>query len=201
MPADQPDLPRRAAVAGVITTAVAAALAGCTKGKSSAVPTRAATPSAGSLSAGARPGETPSSQPTALVPDPAAVTAAITREIRLIAAYDAAAAEAPAAAGVLADFRSHHEAHLARVRALPGAPPDSSAAPLQPGGSRSPAASTAVRAALQALAGKENDAAAAGATASAHAGPTEFAQLLAEIAGNEAQHGALLPTFPAPAAR
>ena len=205
MLAEQRVIARRTAVAAMGTTAVAVALAACTKGKGTSKPSGPATPTANGRSG--IPHNDASAVPTPLGPDPTLVNSALAREFDLIRAYDAAAAAAPAVAALLADFRSHHEAHLARLQALPGAPP----APAEPGAmpattppaTRSLPARPAIasRTAFAALAGRENAAARAGAAACTAAGPTAFAQLLAEIAGCEAQHGVLLPTFPAPAGR
>ncbi|MEP7055419.1 MAG: hypothetical protein ABI912_09250 [Actinomycetota bacterium] len=131
----------------------------------------------------------------------AAVAAAVAREVALIAAYDAASRSAPAAT-VLIDFGSHHREHLARLRSL-GPAVQSAAAPASPSSlsTSTPLTPAAIRALFASIAGKERSAGDAGALACATAGPTPFAELLAEIAGNEAQHAALLPGFPIPAAR
>ncbi|MEO6712714.1 MAG: hypothetical protein ABIM89_04705 [Mycobacteriales bacterium] len=203
MPPEDSGLPRRRALAGLIAVA-ATSLAACTKrkGPSTVKPTGAA-PSGFS---GSTPGESPSPSPSATPPDPTAIAAARAREIALLTAYDAAARDIPAAAALLADFRAHHAAHLERIQTLRGAPSPGLTVPAEPtretpstsSSTSSKAAAAKARAVFAQLAKLERTAAADGAAACAAAGPTDFAVLLAEIAGSESQHSALLPTFPAP---
>ena len=193
---------RRAALAGLLAVAAGAAAA-CTKRTvpDPAKPTAAAPSTAGSNAAG-----TPSlsSPPAQTPPDPAIVAAARARELALLAAYDAAVRDMPGMALLLADFRAHHVAHLERIKTLPGAPGAAESPALDTSGSAAStstgtkAATEKARAVLAGLAQLERKSAADGAAACAAAGPTDFAVLLAEIAGNEAQHGALLTTFPVP---
>lgn len=211
MPADHPDLARRAALASAAAAVTAVAAAACTGGKKrNAQRTGAPAPRRTTSAAGGATEPADVSARTLPAPDAAGIRAAALREVNLIKAYDAVAAQVPAALVLLAEFRSHHEAHLARLRDMSGVPdvPSAPAAPqplpASPSGSTSvsaaPPTKRAVQALIAALARKENEAAGAGAKASATAGPTDFAIVLAEIAGSEAQHGVLLPRLPIAAA-
>lgn len=124
-------------------------------------------------------------------PDPAVVglaTAALARETVLLAAYDAAVAGSPRLRAILARFRAHHHAHAERLRALlPGV---LSPAPVAP----PPTARLPERRTLRELVAAEERASTAAVSAAASAPSGELAVLVAEIAGSEAQHAALLRT-------
>lgn len=197
MPADDAAVTRRAFLTLASGAAAAAAATACTGGKSDPAPTGSASGSSD------RPAPTPgpeATSPAAPVVDPVVVAGAVNREVKLIAAYDAAIAALPSAAAVLSSFKSHHEAHLSRLTELSGAPEPTASSPLPSFASTSTPTTQTARAVYAALAAKEDAAADSGAAACAKAGPGEFATLLAQIAGSEAQHGTLLPTFPAPVA-
>lgn len=196
MSADQPVYTRRTAILGAATMGSAAALGACSNKKATPAPRGPGTPSNSGATRTAG-GSSPAPASETPPPDPQAVVAAIAREVALLAAYDGVPGDA---AALVASFRQHHETHLTRLEGLPGASRRTAGTPSRtstptpiPRPSSSPAATSSSRAVVAALARAEDEASRAGAAACAAAGPTAFAQLLAEIAGSEGQHAVLLP--------
>jgi len=191
MPAEPLPRSRRSAALAAAGVVGAGLLAACTKNKAAPAPTASGTPSRTGSPAPPADSEPPPT-PTQPAIDAGTLADAIDRENTLLAAYDArASGMTDALAAALADFRAHHEAHLMRLQELPGAllrePTSEASRPATPRPS-----STAAQV-VTAIIEVEADAARSGAAACAKAGPTDFATLLAEIAGCEAQHAALLP--------
>lgn len=202
MSADQPVYARRNAILGAAALASAAALGACTSKKATPAPSGPGTPSSSGASRTVDGANSPPASATP-PPDPQALAAAIAREVALLAAYDGVPGDA---AGLVAAFRQQHEAHLTRLEGLPGAPRRTAGTAARtptptPRPSSSPAGTASSRAVVAALARAEDQASRAGSAACAAAGPTAFAQLLAEIAGCEGQHAVLLPGLTQAAAR
>jgi hypothetical protein len=172
-----PQISRSAVLVGA-----AAALVACTERKAPA-PTPSPSPRP-VPSGGPTPTPTPSADPAVT----ALVTAGLGRETVLLAAYDAAIAGSPRLRAVLRRFRAHHHAHAERLRALlPGV---ASPAPIAP----PPSTEADERRTLRRLVAAEERASTAAVSAAATAPTGELAALVAEIAGSEVQHAALLRT-------
>lgn len=116
-------------------------------------------------------------------PDVALTAAAVSRELALLTAYDAALAATPALASRLAPLRAEHAEHLRALGAGPAGNPTASPAP-------APAPEPARGAGGQArssLATAERTAAAAHAAATVTAS-ARLAAVLASLAASEASH-------------
>lgn len=172
-----PQITRSAVLVGA-----AAALAACTLGdKREPVPTGTAAPGP-TQSGGVSGSPQPSGDPALVAP----VTNALALELRLIADYDEAIRRAPRLRPTLSAFRAHHSAHAQRLGALiPGETSFIVPETLD---------ATDERRIVRALIAAEERAGRAGIAAAGAAPTGELAVLLAEIAGSEAQHGALLRT-------
>ncbi|CAN5650267.1 hypothetical protein BH24ACT13_BH24ACT13_11600 [soil metagenome] len=163
---------------------LAALVAGCTRADAPDLgegPRRTLPPSSSPYPSSSRtPATPPVGQQPAPDPDAALRRRMVQEERSLLARYAATADRHPKTAALLAPLAVHHEAHLAAVIDVPGAPPDRRVR--VPG--RAPAA-------LRSLAAIEAAAASSRATAADKAQP-ELARLLASIGACEASHAVLL---------
>lgn len=169
-----PQIPRSALLLGATASLVA-----CT-GRRGVTPTPP--PSPRPLPSGV-PTPTPSTDPAIV----RLLTDAVTVELVLLGTYDDAIARAPRLRATLRAFRAHHSAHAERLSALLPEGEQTTFAEQPPGSDE--------RAILRHLVGAEERAARARVAAAGRAPSGELAVLLAEIAGSEAQHAALLRTI------
>ena len=173
-----PQIPRSAVLLG----AAAATLVACTDRRDSAP-----TPPPSGSPAPSHSGPTGTPQPSS---DPALVrlmSDAMGRELDLLAVYDDAIARAPRLGPVLRAFRAHHSEHEQRLLELV---PEGTTF-----GSFTHSLPRDEPGLLRELAAEEERASRGGVSAAGGAPAGELALLLAEIAGSEAQHAALLRTI------